>query len=118
MPSGAVLVTSITSFIGFLLNSTSMALVLSRGRKIYHYLFSGFLFICALWDLGIFLSMIRNSHVNELPIYGWYNLVAVHFYVCHSLSFYLQLSQPAEEEADHFYLGIFCHWFYSCLYLA
>jgi hypothetical protein len=68
--STTVLVTSITSFIGFLLNSTVLFLVLSRGRKKYHYLFAGFLFICALWDLGIFLSMIRNSHVNELPIYG------------------------------------------------
>jgi hypothetical protein len=68
--STTVLVTSITSFIGFLLNSTVLFLVLSRGRKKYHYLFAGFLFICALWDLGIFLSMIRNSHVNELAIYG------------------------------------------------
>jgi len=68
--STTVLVTSITSFIGFLLNSTVLFLVLSRGRRKYHYLFAGFLFICALWDFGIFLSMIRNSHVNELPIFG------------------------------------------------
>lgn len=68
--STTVLATSITSFIGFLLNSIVLFLVLSRGRQKYHYLFAGFLFICALWDLGIFLSMIRNSHVNELPIYG------------------------------------------------
>ena len=79
MASGTVLATSITSFIGFLLNSTIMALVLSRGRKLYHYLFSGFLFICALWDLGISLSMIRNSHVNELPIYGWIILLPCTF---------------------------------------
>jgi hypothetical protein len=64
------LVTSITSSIGFLLNSTVLSLVLLRGRQKYHFLFAGFLFICALWDLGISLSMIRNSHVNELPIYG------------------------------------------------
>ena len=70
MPSNAVLVTAITSFIGFLLNSVVLFLVLSRGRQKYHYLFAGFLFICALWDIGISLSMIRNSHVNELPIYG------------------------------------------------
>jgi hypothetical protein len=66
--STTVLVTSITSFLGFLLNSTVLFLVLSRGRQKYQYLFAGFLFICALWDLGIFLSMIRNTHVNELPI--------------------------------------------------
>jgi hypothetical protein len=70
MPSNAVLVTAITSFIGFLLNSTMLFLVLSRGRQKYHYLFAGFLFICALWDIGISLSMLRNSHVNELVIYG------------------------------------------------
>lgn len=68
--STTVLVTSITSFIGFLLNSTVLLLVLTRGREKYHYLFSGFLFICALWDLGISLSMFRNNYVNELPIYG------------------------------------------------
>ena len=70
MPSAAVIVTAITSSIGFLLNSTILFLVLSRGRQKYHYLFAGFLFMCALWDLGVALSMIRNSHVNELPIYG------------------------------------------------
>jgi hypothetical protein len=70
MQSNAVLVTSITSGLGFLLNSAILFLVLSRGRQKYHYLFAAFLFICALWDLGISLSMIRNSHVNELVIYG------------------------------------------------
>lgn len=69
--STTLLVTSITSFIGFLLNSTIMALVLSRGRKRYHYLFAGVLLILAIWDLGISLCMIRNSFVNELPIYGY-----------------------------------------------
>jgi hypothetical protein len=47
-----------------------LALILRRGREKYHYFFSGFLFICALWDLGVALSMIRNTHVNELPVYG------------------------------------------------
>jgi hypothetical protein len=69
--SATVLATSITSSIGFLINSVVLFLVLSRGRKKYHYLFAGFLFVCALWDLGIVLAMIRNSHVNELPIYGY-----------------------------------------------
>jgi len=70
MPSATVIVTAITSFLGFLLNGLVLFLVLSRGREKYHYLFAGFLFMCALWDFGISLSMIRNSHVNELPIYG------------------------------------------------
>ena len=68
--SVTVIATSITSLIGFLLNSLVLLLVLSRGRRTYHYLFAGYLFICAMWDLGIFLSMIRNDYVDELPTYG------------------------------------------------
>jgi hypothetical protein len=68
--STTVVATSITSLIGFLLNSLVLLLVLSRGRRTYHYLFAGYLFICATWDLGIFLSMIRNDYVDELPTYG------------------------------------------------
>jgi len=63
--------TAIISAIGFLLNSTMFYLVISRGRKVYHYLFAAILFICALWDLGILLSMLRNSYKNELIIYGY-----------------------------------------------
>ena len=69
--SATVLTTTITSSIGFLINGVVLFLVLSRGRKMYHYLFAGFLFVCALWDLGIILAMVRNSHVNELPTYGY-----------------------------------------------
>jgi hypothetical protein len=69
--SATVLTTTITSSIGFVINSVVLFLVLSRGRKRYHYLFAGFLFVCALWDLGIILAMVRNSHVNELPTYGY-----------------------------------------------
>jgi len=65
-----VIVTAIVSAVGFLLNSTMFYLVLSRGRKTYHYLFSALLFICAIWDMGILLSMLRNSHERELIIYG------------------------------------------------
>jgi len=71
MPSTTVLVTAITSFLGFLITSAMTFLVLSRGRKKYHYLFAGVLLIVAIWDLGIFICMIRNSFSNELPIYGY-----------------------------------------------
>jgi hypothetical protein len=71
MPSATIVVTSISSFLGFLLNAGIMVLILMRCRKLHHYLFSAILFICALWDLGVFLTMIRNSHVNELPIFGY-----------------------------------------------
>lgn len=77
MASTTVIVTSITSFLGFLLNSGVMVLVLSKGRKRYHYLFAGILLICAIWDFGIFLSMIRNPYADELVIYGY-----VVFYPC------------------------------------
>jgi hypothetical protein len=94
----AVLVTSITSFIGFLLNSIMLFLVLSRGRQKYHYLFAGFLFICAFWDLGIFLSMIRNNYVNELPIYGriiWWPCIFIFAIIFHFTCSYL--NQPRKK---------------------
>jgi hypothetical protein len=96
--STTVLVTSITSGLGFLLNSTVLFLVLLRGREKYHYLFAGFLFICALWDLGIFLSMIRNSHVNELPIYGsiiWWPCLFMFALIYHFTCTYL--NQPRKK---------------------
>ncbi len=77
MASTTVILTSIISFLGFLLNSGVMYLVLSRGRKRHHYLFAGILLICAIWDFGIFLAMIRNQFVDELVIYGY-----VVFYPC------------------------------------
>jgi len=71
MLSTTVLVTAVTSFLGFLIASAVLFLVLSRGRKKYHYLFAGVLLIVAIWDLGIFICMMRNSFSNELPIYGY-----------------------------------------------
>lgn len=68
--SATVVVTAVTSSIGFLLNCLVLALVLFRGRQAYRYVFAGYLAICALWDLGISLSMIRNDYVDELPVYG------------------------------------------------
>jgi len=71
MPSAIVIVTAIESGLGFLLTSTILYLVLSNGRKVYHYLFAAFLLICAVWDLGTFLLMIRNTHENELGVIGY-----------------------------------------------
>ena len=70
MNSTVVILTAVESGFGFLLTSTILFLVLSRGRKGYHYLFAAFLLICVIWDLGIFVSMIRNDHVEELDIIG------------------------------------------------
>jgi len=68
--SSIVIITAIESLFGFLLTSTVLYLVLSHGRKAYHYLFAAILLICAIWDLGVFLIMIRNEHVEELVILG------------------------------------------------
>jgi hypothetical protein len=65
-----VIITAIESGFGFLLTSTILYLVLSRGKKLYHYLFAAFLLVCAIWDLGVFLLMIRNEHLEELDIIG------------------------------------------------
>jgi len=70
MYSPVVILTAIESGFGFLLTGTILYLVLSRGRKTYHYLFAAFLLICAIWDLGIFLIMVRNAHVEELDVIG------------------------------------------------
>ena len=106
MLSTTVIVTAITSFLGFLLNGFVLFLVLSRGRQKYHYLFAGFLFICALWDLGIFLSMIRNSHVNELVIYGnviWQPCTFMFAIIYHFTCSYL--NQPRKKRTIFIWVG-------------
>src|SRR4030065_924397 len=68
--SPIVIVTAVESGFGFLLTSAILYSVLKNGRKNYHYLFAAFLLICAIWDLGIFLLMLRNNHVEELDVIG------------------------------------------------
>jgi N-terminal 7TM region of histidine kinase len=70
MTSPILIITAIESGFGFLLTSTMLYLVLRRGRKAYHYLFAAFLLICAIWDGGVFLLMIRNGHLDELDVIG------------------------------------------------
>lgn len=71
MISAPVIIAGVTSAIGLLLNCGMLYMVLSRGKKMYHYLFSAVLMICALWDLGILMSMLRNAYEKELVIYGY-----------------------------------------------
>ncbi len=71
MASPIVIITAIESGLGFLLTSVILYLLLSRRRKTYHYLFAAFLFVCLFWDLGTFLLMIRNTHLNELETIGY-----------------------------------------------
>jgi hypothetical protein len=75
MPSTVVLITSITSLIGFIINVLVMSVVLWRGRRRYHLLFAVLLFIVACWDLGIFLVMIRNSNPSDVLLYQ--NIVTI-----------------------------------------
>lgn len=70
MFSPIVIVTAIESAFGVLLNSANIFLVLWRGRKPYHYIFAVLLFTYLIWDLAIFLTMVRNNHINEILIYA------------------------------------------------
>jgi hypothetical protein len=62
--------TAVESAFGFILTSTVLYLVVSRGRRTYHYIFAAFLLVCAIWDLGTFLIMLRNGHPQELDVIG------------------------------------------------
>jgi hypothetical protein len=68
--SPIMVVTTIESALGFILSSFILYLILKQRRELYHYLFAAFLFICTVWDLGVFLLMIRNDHLNELVVIG------------------------------------------------
>jgi hypothetical protein len=72
MTSPIVIITAVESGLGFLLSSVILYLVLSNGRKAYHYFFAAFLLICTIWDLGTFLLMVRNTHVEELARIGYF----------------------------------------------
>jgi len=98
MLSTAVLVTAIISFLGFLINSMVLFLVLSRGRKKYHFLFGAILFAIAIWDIGIFLIMVRNNFTDELPIYGTVVLAVCAFLPALVYSFtHSYLNQPSKK---------------------
>jgi hypothetical protein len=98
MPSTVVLITSITSFIGFVINTVVMFLVLARGRRRYHFLFAVLLFFVACWDLGVFLMMIRNSYPNEILLY--YNIVGIPVLLFPAFAFHFTtayLDQPRRK---------------------
>ena len=98
MSSTVVLITSITSFIGFIINTLVMFLVLARGRRRYHLLFAVLLFFVACWDLGVFLMMIRNSYPNEILLY--YNIVGIPVLLFPAFAFHFTtayLDQPRRK---------------------
>ena len=100
MPSTVVLMTSVTSFIGFIINVVVMLTVLWRGRRRYHILFAVLLFIVACWDLGIFLVMLRNSHPSEVLLYQNIVTIPVLFYPAFAYHFTATyLNQPRRKLA-------------------
>lgn len=92
MVSSILWITSIVSIIGFVINISVMLLVLSRGKKKYHYLFAFLLFIAACWDLGIFLIIVRNDQPNEIVQYARYIFLPFIFFpafIFHFTTLYL-----------------------------
>jgi CDP-diglyceride synthetase len=74
-----MVITAVESAFGFILSSLILYLILKQRRKLYHYLFAAFLLICAVWDLGVCLLMIRNDHLNELQLIGYIITLMVSF---------------------------------------
>ncbi|MGE5139949.1 MAG: hypothetical protein ACM3JD_10825 [Rudaea sp.] len=70
MNSPVLIATAIYSFVGMCLNGAILYLLLTHGRRAYHYVFALIPLICAIWDLGVLLEMIRNAHPDELARYG------------------------------------------------
>lgn len=105
MPSTIVLITAVASFIGFAINSLVMIVLLSYGRRQYHYLFALILFVSACWDFGIFLVMIRNSYPNEIIFY--HNLLSIPLFLLPAFIYHFTttyLNQPQRKYAFAFYL--------------
>ncbi len=71
MASPVIVITTIASALGLILNSLILYLVLHHAKHLYHYLFAGILLICAIWDLGVLLTMVRNQYPQELILYGY-----------------------------------------------
>ena len=95
MPSAIVISTAVASALGFLLNASVLYVVFTRRSRPHHLLFAAILLVCALWDSGVFLAMVRNSHLAELPIYGYIVTVPCIFLpalVFHFTQSYLGLS--------------------------
>ncbi len=94
MSSTVVLVTSVTSFIGFIINTLVLFLVLARGRRRYHLLFAVLLFFMACWDFAVFLMMIRNDYPNEILLY--YLIVGIPILLFPALAFHFTTTYLGE----------------------
>ncbi|UCH61485.1 MAG: hypothetical protein JSV61_08385 [Anaerolineales bacterium] len=70
MTSPVLIATAAISLFGFLSNCLIFYLVVSNRRRFYHYLFAALVLACIIWDLNVFLLIMRNQHVDELNIYG------------------------------------------------
>ncbi len=106
MPSAIVVSTAVASFVGFLINTSALYLVFSRRSRGYHLLFSAILLVCSVWDAGIFLMMVRNSHPEEIAAYGY--VVALPCILLPALIFHFTES----------YLGLSHSWAVILLWIA
>jgi len=102
MITAPVVIAVVISAIGLLLNCGMLYMLLSRGKKIYHYLFSAILMICALWDLGILLSMLRNTYENELIIYGYIVFLPCNFLAVLTYQFTTTYLERSEKKITIF----------------
>ncbi|HLA98154.1 MAG TPA: hypothetical protein VJL34_06845 [Anaerolineales bacterium] len=70
MTSPVLTATATASLLGFLSNCVIFYLVLTYRQRFYHYLFAALVLACIIWDMNVFLLMVRNQHIDELNLYG------------------------------------------------
>ena len=92
------MVTAFVSLIGFAIDVLVILVLLSRGRRRHHTLFSFLLLTSAFFDLGIFLTMIRNNFPDEIILYQNIFGIALTFFpafIYHFTTTYL--NQPRKK---------------------
>jgi hypothetical protein len=105
VPSSVVIITSIASLLGFAINVLVMSVILLRRSREYHLLFALLLSVAALWDLGIFLVMIRNDFPDEIVLYQ--NILSIPFNMFPALVYHFTttyLNQPRKKSTIAIYI--------------
>ncbi len=94
MASVIVLLTSVTSLVGFFINVFVLYVVVTRGKGNPRLVFAGLLLIAACWDLGIFLVMIRNDFPGEVLLYQ--NIVTIPVLLLPALAYHFTTAYLGE----------------------
>jgi hypothetical protein len=76
MASPIVILTAVESFFGFLLTSTVLYLVVSRGRKAYHYLFAAFIYWFGVNLLACWL-LLKSARKASSPLERRHHLYVI-----------------------------------------